>query len=185
MEWVVLVAVAFVVLGLIGYFVGTYNGLIQVRNNVDKAWANIDVLLKQRHDELPKLIETCKGYMKYEQSVLEKLTQARTAFMNASSIEDKTRAENQLAAGLKTLFAVSENYPDLKANASFLQLQGRISGLENEIADRREFFNESVNIFNIRIQQLPDVFIANALGYTRRPLLEIPKEETQDVKVQF
>jgi LemA protein len=185
MELVVLAVVVFVVLGLIGYFVGIYNGLIQVRNNVDKSWANIDVLLKQRHDELPKLIETCKGYMKYEQSVLEKITQARTSFMNATSIEDKTKAENQLTAGLKTLFAVSENYPDLKANASFLQLQTRISGLENEIADRREFFNESVNVYNIRIQQMPDVFVANSLGYVRRSMLEIPKEETQDVKVQF
>lgn len=185
MEIVILVVVVFVVLGVIGYFVGIYNGLIQVRNNIDKAWANIDVLLKQRHDELPKLIETCKGYMKYEQSLLEKITQARTAFMNAATIEDKTKAENQLAAGLKTLFAVSENYPDLKANQNFLQLQNRISGLENEIADRREFFNESVNVYNIRIQQFPDVILANNLGYTRRSMLEIPKEETQDVKVQF
>ncbi|MFH0984890.1 MAG: LemA family protein [Candidatus Omnitrophota bacterium] len=185
MELVVLAVVIFGVLGIIGYFVGIYNGLIQVRNNADKAWANIDVLLKQRHDELPKLIETCKGYMKYEQSVLEKITQARTAFMSATSIEDKTKAENQLAAGLKTLFAVSENYPDLKANASFLQLQTRISGLENEIADRREFFNESVNVYNIRIQQFPDVLLANNLGYTRRSLLEIPAGEKEDVKIQF
>ena len=185
MALVILAVVVFGVLGIVGYFVGIYNGLILVRNNADKAWANIDVLLKQRHDELPKLIDTCKGYMKYEQSVLEKLTQARTAFMNATSIEDKTKAENQLAAGLKTLFAVSENYPDLKANASFLQLQSRISGLENEIADRREFFNESVNVYNIRVQQFPDVLLANNLGYARRSMLEIPKEETQDVKVQF
>ncbi|HOW59224.1 MAG TPA: LemA family protein [Candidatus Omnitrophota bacterium] len=185
MSLVILAVVIFAVMGLVGYFVGIYNGLIQVRNNIDKAWANIDVLLKQRHDELPKLIDTCKGYMQYEQGLLEKLTQARTAFMNATSIEDKTKAENQLAAGLKTLFAVSENYPDLKANQNFLQLQGRISGLENEIADRREFFNESVNVYNIRIQQLPDVFVANSLGYQRRTLLEIPKEDTQDVKIQF
>ncbi len=185
MEWVVLAAVIFVVVGVVGYFIGIYNGLIMVKNNIDKAWANIDVLLKQRHDELPKLIETCKGYMKYEQSVLEKVTQARTAFMNATSIEDKTKAENQLTAGLKTLFAVSENYPDLKANASFLQLQGRISGLENEIADRREFFNESVNIYNIRIQQFPDAILANSLKYTRCSMLEIPAEEKTDVKIQF
>ena len=185
MGLVITVAIIFVVLGVIGYFVGVYNGLISVRNNVDKAWANIDVLLKQRHDELPKLLDTCKGYMKYEQALLEKITQARTSFMNATSVEDKTRAENQLEKGLKTLFAVSENYPDLKANQNFLQLQNRISGLENEISDRREFFNDSVNIFNIRIEQIPDVFIARSLGYARRPLLEIPKEETQDVKIQF
>lgn len=185
MSLAILAIVLFVVIGVVGYLVGIYNGLIQVRNNVDKAWANIDVLLKQRHDELPKLIDTCKGYMKYEQGLLEKITQARTACMNAPTSEDRTKAENQLAAGLKTLFAVSENYPDLKANQNFLQLQTRVSGLENEIADRREFFNESVNVYNIRIQQLPDVFIAGPLGYQRRSLLEIPKEETQDVKVQF
>jgi len=185
MGLVILAVVLFVVIGIVGYLVGIYNGLILVRNNIDKAWANIDVLLKQRHDELPKLVETCKGYMKYEQGLLEKITQARTAFMSASSIEDKTKAENQLTAGLKTLFAVSENYPDLKANQNFLQLQNRISGLENEIADRREFFNESVNVYNIRIQQLPDVFFAGPLGYSKRSLLEIPKEETQDVKIQF
>lgn len=185
MELVVLVAVVFVVLGVVGYFVGIYNGLIQVRNNIDKAWANIDVLLKQRHDELPKLIETCKGYMKYEQSLLEKVTQARTAFMSAGTVEDKTKAENLLNQSLKSLFAVAENYPDLKANQSFLQLQNRISGLENEIADRREFFNESVNVYNIRIQQFPDMILANMLAYARRSMLEIPKEETQDVKVQF
>ena len=185
MEWVIAAVVVFGILGIIGYVVGIYNGLIMVKNNIDKAWANIDVLLKQRHDELPKLIDTCKGYMKYEQGLLEKITQARTSFMSATSIEDKTKAENVLNAGLKTLFAVSENYPDLKANASFLQLQNRISGLENEIADRREFFNESVNVYNIRIQQFPDVIIANSLGYTRRSMLEIPKEETTDVKVQF
>jgi LemA protein len=185
MSLIVLVGVIFAVLGIVGYFVGVYNGLIQVRHNVDKAWANIDVLLKQRHDELPKLIDTCKGYMKHEQSLLENITKARTSFLNASSIEDKTNAENALNKSLKTLFAVSENYPDLKANQNFLQLQGRVSGLENEIADRREFFNESVTIFNVRIQQLPDLFIANMLAYKARPLLEIAKEETQDVKVQF
>lgn len=185
MSLIVVVGVIFLVLGVVGYFVGVYNGLIQVRHNVDKAWANIDVLLKQRHDELPKLIDTCKGYMKHEQSLLENITKARTSFMSASSIEDKTNAENALNKSLKTLFAVSENYPDLKANQNFLQLQSRVSGLENEIADRREFFNESVTIFNVRIQQLPDLFIANMLAYQARPLLEIPKEETQDVKIQF
>ncbi|HCM41848.1 MAG TPA: LemA family protein [Candidatus Omnitrophica bacterium] len=185
MGLIAFVTVIFLVLGVVGYFVGVYNGLVQVRHNVDKAWANIDVLLKQRHDELPKLIDTCKGYMKHEQALLENITKARTSFLNASSIEDKTNAENALNKSLKTLFAVSENYPDLKANQNFLQLQGRVSGLENEIADRREFFNESVTIFNVRIQQIPDLFIANMLAYKIRPLLEISKEETQDVKIQF
>lgn len=178
-------AIAFVVFGIVGYLVGIYNGLIRVKHNIDKAWANIDVLLKQRHDELPKLIETCKVYMKYEKELLEKITEARTSFLNAPDIERKTKAENQLEQALKTLFAVSENYPDLNADKIFLQLQKRISGLENEIADRREFFNDSVNIFNIRIEQFPDIFFASALGYQKDTLLEIPKKETKDVDIKL
>ena len=185
MGWIILVVIFFVLLGIIGYAIGLYNQLIRVRHNVDKAWANIDVLLQQRHDELPKLIETCKGYMKHEQSLLENLTKARTSFMNAASVEDKTKAENQLSGALKTLFAVSENYPDLKANQNFLKLQDRISSLENEIADRREFFNESTNIFNIRLEQFPDVIIARMLGYMKRPLLEVPEEKKKDVDIKF
>lgn len=185
MGFVAALIVFFVVVGVIGYAVGLYNGLITVRNNVDKAWANIDVVLKQRHDELPKLIETCRGYMKYEQALLEKVTQARTAFMSATSIEAKTQAENELSRGLKSLFAVAENYPDLKANQSFLQLQGRISSIENMIADRREFFNESVNVYNIKIEQFPDLIVARALNYAKRPLLEIPESDKQDVKISF
>src|SRR3989338_5775263 len=171
--------------GLVAYFVTVYNGLVQLKHNIEKAWANIDVILKQRHDELPKLIDTCKGYMKYEQALLEKVTQARTAFMSATSIEAKTQAENELSRGLKGLFAVAENYPDLKANQNFLQLQGRISSIENMIADRREFFNESVNVYNIKIEQFPDLVVARALNYSKRPLLEIPESDKQDVKISF
>lgn len=116
MVWIVLAVVVFVVLGVTGYFIGIYNQLIRVRHNVDKSWANIDVLLKQRHDELPKLIDTCKGYMKHERGLLEDLTRARTSFLNATTIEGKTEAENALQRGLKSIFAVAENYPDLKAN---------------------------------------------------------------------
>ncbi|HTL70775.1 MAG TPA: LemA family protein [Candidatus Eisenbacteria bacterium] len=185
MQWIVPVVALFALVGLAGYFIGLYNSLIVVRHNIDKAWANIDVLLKQRHDELPKLIETCKGYMKHEQGVLEGLTAARTAFMNAPTTQAKTIAENELSRGLKTLFAVAENYPDLKANQGFLALQGRISALENSIADRREFFNETANLYNIRIEQFPDSFVAGFLHYAPHPLLEIPKTDTEDVKVQF
>lgn len=185
MSLITLAIVAFIVVGLIAYLTGIYNGLIQVHSNIEKAWANIDVLLKQRYDEIPKLIEACKSYMKYEQATLDKVIQARAAYLGATTVQEKANAENQLSAGLKSLFAVSENYPDLKANQNFLQLQNRVSALENEIADRREFVNESVNIFNIRIQQIPDVFVANMLGYSKQPLLQVPKEETQDVKIQF
>lgn len=185
MGWIILAVIFFVVVGIIGYAIGLYNSLIRVRHNVDKAWANIDVLLQQRHDELPKLIDTCKGYMAHERGVLESVTQARTGFMNATTPDGKVKAENQLSGALKTLFAVSENYPDLKANQNFLKLQERISALENEIADRREFFNESTTIFNIRIEQFPDVIIARMLGYMKRPLLEVPEEKKQDVDIKF
>jgi LemA protein len=185
MGWMIAAGVLFVLLGIVGYVVGIYNQLIRIRHNVDKAWANIDVLLKQRHDELPKLVDTCKGYMQHERGLLEAVTKARTDFMSATGIAGKTMAENQLAGALKSVFAVAENYPELKANQNFMQLQSRISGLENDIADRREFFNESTNIYNIRIQQFPQVLIAGPMGYAQRPLLEIPKAETQDVDIKF
>lgn len=185
MGYVITAIVVFVVIGIIGTIIGIYNALVQAKNNIDKAWANIDVILKQRHDELPKLIDTCKGFMKHERTLLEDLTRARTAFMNAPNTDAKIEAENQIQKGLKSIFAVAENYPDLKSNQNFIQLQNRISGLENDIADRREFFNESVNIYNIRIEQFPDVLVARNIGYTKRALLEIPKAETKDVDVKF
>jgi LemA protein len=178
-------ALFFMIVGIFATGIGIYNNLVMIKNDIDKAWANIDVLLKQRHDELPKLIDTCKGYMKYEQGALESVTKARTSFMNASTIEEKTLAENRLVQGLKSLFAVAENYPDLKANQGFIQLEGRISTLENAIADRREFFNESVNVYNIRIAQFPDLLVARMMGYVPKTLLEVPSSDKEDVKVQF
>ena len=185
MGWIVLSIFVFVIVALIGMVIGIYNHLVRVKHNVDKAWANIDVLLKQRHDELPKLVETCKGYMEHEKSVLENVTKARTGFMNATTVEGKAQAENMLTGALKSLFAVAENYPDLKANTSFNNLQNRISALENEISDRREFFNESVNIYNIRIEQFPDVILANMLNYPKMALLDIPADEKTDVDIKF
>ncbi|MCS7105695.1 MAG: LemA family protein, partial [Candidatus Aenigmarchaeota archaeon] len=132
-----------------------------LRRNIDKAWANVEVLLKQRNDELPKLVEVCKGYMKYEKSVLEEITNLRTRWMEASTKAERIKISEQISSALKTLFAVVENYPKLRANENFLQLQTRISGLENELADRREFYNECVNNYNIRIQSIPDKFIAD------------------------
>ncbi|MGD0923080.1 MAG: LemA family protein, partial [Terriglobia bacterium] len=145
-------AVILVVVGIFLYFITIYNSLVRLRNDMDKAWANIDVLLKQRHDELPKLIETCKGYMQYEQKTFQMIVEARTSFMKATTVAEKAQADNLISGALKSLFAVSENYPDLKANNNFMQLQKRISELEERIADRREFFNDDVNTYNIRIQ---------------------------------
>ena len=160
---------------------------VSLKHNVSKAWANIDVLLKQRHDELPKLVETCKQYMGYEQETLEKVMQARSAVSAAREKGDISAlgpAETQLRMGLGNLFALAEAYPDLKANDSFQHLQARISGLENAIADRREFYNESVNNNNVRIEQFPDVIIARNLGFGAKDLLEFSEEETKDVDVK-
>jgi LemA protein len=179
-----LVLILFVV-GIFAYLITIYNSLVRLKNDIDKAWANIDVLLKQRHDELPKLIETCKGYMQYEQKTFQLITEARTAFMRASSVGEKAAADNMISGALKSLFAVSENYPDLKANNNFMQLQKRISELEEKIADRREFFNDDVNTYNIRIQQLPDVFIAGLMHLQHRELFKVTEEDRQDVDVKM
>lgn len=180
---VTLAIIAFLAL----YGITLYNNLVTLKHNVDKAWANIDVLLKQRHDELPKLVETCKQYMKYEQETLEKVMQARAAVSSAREKGDigaLGQAETQLRMGLGNLFAVAEAYPDLKANESFAHLQTRITGLESAIADRREFYNETVNNNNIRIEQFPDLIIARLFNFGPRELLEFAEEELTDVNVK-
>lgn len=174
-----------IVVGVFAYLITIYNSLVRLKNDIDKAWANIDVLLKQRHDELPKLIETCKGYMQYEQKTFQRITEARTAYMKAGSVGEKAQADNMITGALKSLFAVSENYPELKANNNFMQLQKRISELEEKIADRREFFNDDVNTYNIRIQQLPDVFIAGLMHLQHRDLFKVAEEDRQDVEVKM
>jgi LemA protein len=168
------------------YGVLIYNNLVRLKHDVTKAWANIDVLLKQRHDELPKLVETCKQYMKFEQETLEKVMQARAAVNSAATSGNMGAlgaAEGQLRLGLGSLFAVAENYPDLKANETFLHLQSRITGLENSIADRREFYNESVNINNVRVEQFPDNIVASRFGFKAAELLEFEAQELTDVNL--
>ena len=168
------------------YFIMIYNNLVSLKHAVSKAWSNIDVLLKQRHDELPKLVEVCKQYMEYEKDTLEKIVQARSAVMDArgkSDIGALGQAETQLRMGLGNLFALAENYPDLKANSSFQQLSSRISQLENSIADRREVYNESVNNNNVRIEQFPDVIVARMFNFKDFELLEFSEEEKKDVNI--
>jgi len=177
--------VVLAVVGIFVYLITIYNSLVRLKNDIDKAWANIDVLLKQRHDELPKLIETCKGYMQYEQKTFQLITEARTAFMKAGSVSEKAQADNLISGALKSLFAVAENYPELKADNNFMQLQTRISELEEKIADRREFFNDDVNTYNIRIQQLPDVFIAGMMHLKHHDLFKVTEEDRQDVDVKM
>ena len=180
-----IVAILFVIVGTIGWGLTLYNSLVALRNNIRRCWANIDVLLKQRHDELPKLVHTCEGYMEHERHVFDKLSEARAALAGAKTMAERAQAETQLTAALGQFFAVAEAYPDLKANVGFLQLQSRISDLENQIADRREFYNDTVTLFNTRIQQLPDAVVANWLGCTPAELFKVSEQDREDVKVEF
>jgi LemA protein len=171
--------------GTLIYTVILYNGLIRLRNENDRAWANIDVLLKQRHDEIPNLVETVKGYMQHEQQTLLAVTQARTASINAASVGQKAVADLKMASALRGLFAVAENYPQLKANENFLKLQSRISELEERIADRREFFNDEVNTYNTRIAQIPEVFVANFMNLKPRTFFKVSDEDRKLVEASF
>lgn len=176
-----------VIAGLLVYAITIYNHLVTLKHNVSKSWANIDVLLKQRHDELPKLIEVCKQYMGYEKDTMERIIKARSAVASARENTDISAlgaAETQLRMGLGNLFALAESYPDLKADQSFQHLQTRITGLENSIADRREFYNEAVNNNNVRIEQFPDVIIARFFNFKEADLLEFSEEEKADVDVK-
>ncbi len=176
-----------IALGAVLYGIVIYNNLVNLKHAVSKAWSNIDVLLKQRHDELPKLIETCKQYMKFEQETLEKVMQARSAAQAARAngdVKGVGQAETQMRLGLGNLFAVAEAYPELKANQSFQQLQARITGLKNAISDRREYYNETVNNNNVRIEQVPDVLIARIFNFKSADLLEFSETEKADVDVR-
>lgn len=185
MNLVILVGFLFVMVAMVGYLITLYNGLVTLKNDIDKAWANIDVLLKQRHDELSKLLDVTKGYMEFERDTLTKITQARSQYQRAVTVDEKAQADQSMTSALRGFFAVAENYPDLKANANFMLLEQRITQLENQIADRREFYNDSVNTFNIRIQQVPDTFVASFMRLTPRTMLKVDEGDKADVKMSF
>lgn len=180
------IAVGIVVILVLIYTITIYNNLVFVKNNVEKAWANIDVLLKQRHDELPKLVDTCKHYMQHEQATLEKVIVARNQVANAQTAHELAelgKAETQLRSGLGQLFALAESYPELKADGQFVFLQNRITALENSIADRREFYNESVNINNVKVAEFPSNIVAILFGFFDAELLKFSEEELKDVDI--
>jgi LemA protein len=183
-----LFATATVVLFVAGgaiYAVVLYNELIHLKVENDRAFANIDVLLKQRHDEIPNLVASVKGYMDHERQTLEAVTLARTASIGAASIPQKAQADLRLSGALHTLFAVAERYPNLKANRNFLALQKRISELEDRIADRREFFNDDVASYNTRIAQVPEVVLARQMKLRPRQLFQVSDQERQQVEVKL
>ena len=174
-----------IVAGVLIYAIIIYNELVRLRNDNDRAWANIDVLLKQRHDEIPNLVETVKGYMQHEKQTLLAVTEARAASISAATVGQKAQADLLLAGALRGLFAVAENYPQLKANDNFLKLQNRISELEERIADRREFFNDDVNTYNTRINQIPDMFLAGLMSLKPREMFKVSEEDRRLLEVKL
>jgi LemA protein len=179
---VLLVIIAVVVIAA----VGIYNGLIVLRNRCENAWSQVDVQLKRRYDLIPNLVETVKGYAKHEREVFEKVTQARTSAINAGTVKDQAQAENMLSGALKSLFAVAENYPELKANQNFLMLQEELAGTENKITYARQFYNDMVMKFNQKQQVFPSNIIANMFSFKEREYFEIEEPAAREpVKVQF
>jgi len=183
--WIALGIILLLIVALVIFVIMIYNGFVSLRNNIEQAWSNIDVLLKQRFDELPKLIKTCEGYMQHEQKTLEAVVKARSMVNSARGGQQELEAQNMLSDTLKSLFMVVERYPDLKADAGFRQLSNRISELEDQIADRRELYNASVTIYNTRLDQFPDVLIARTFNFADRTLWEINPAHRQDVEVSF
>jgi LemA protein len=179
--WVILGIIAILVL----WAIAIYNGLIRLKNRVDEAWSDIDVQLKRRYDLIPNLVNTVKGYASHEKEVFEKVTEARTRAMGAQSAGDKAQAENALSQTLKSLFAVAEAYPDLKANQNFLELQRELTDTEDKIQASRRFYNGNVRDFNTKIQIFPNNIFAGMLGFTAREFFEAGEGEKEPVKVEF
>jgi LemA protein len=172
----IIIVVILVVLGLM--LMTTYNRLVGLRQNANQAFADIDVQLKQRQDLVPNLVETVKGYAAHESGTLEAVTAARAAAAGATSVQDRVQAENALTGALRQLFAVSEAYPDLKANANFIRLQDELTDIENKLAAARRFFNNTVSEFNAAIQQFPAVLIAGAMGFAPRTFFDLGEDRT-------
>jgi LemA protein len=170
---ITLLVVAAVVVIVVVMLVGTYNRLVGLRQNANQAFADIDVQLKQRQDLIPNLVETVKGYAGHERGTLEAVTQARAAAASAGTVEDRVNAENALSGALRQLFAVSEAYPDLKANTNFMQLQAELGDIENKLAAARRFFNNAVSEYNASTQQFPAVLIANSFGFPQRAFFDL------------
>lgn len=182
---VVAVVAVVLIIALVGWWIGTSNALIRLRNKVEEAWATIDVFLKKRYDLIPNLVETVKGYAKHESGTLEKVVAARNAAMNAQGVEAKAEAENMLSGTLKSLFALSEAYPDLKANANFIDLQNQLKQIESELANARKYYNATARQINTKMQSFPSNIVAHFMHLSKFSYYEIEEEARQNVKVQF
>ena len=184
-EWILGIIILIIVLFLLFIFFGYYNRIIRLENRIDNSWAQIDVQLKRRADLIPNLMETVKGYMKHEKETLENVTRARSALLNAKSPQENINADNMLTGALKTLFAVSENYPDLKANQNFLNLQDELTNTENKIAYSRQHFNDSVLSFNNLVETIHGKWFAGFMKKKAREMLQIPEASREVPTVKF
>ena len=185
MNYTLMVIIALVVL-LVLWVIGTYNSFVKGKNRVDEAFSTMDVYLKKRYDLIPNLVETVKGYAKHESETLESVVNARTKAVNSGSVEEQLDAERNLSGALGRLLAISESYPDLKANTNFMDLQGQLKGIEGEIANSRKFYNAVVKEFNIKVESIPSNIIAGLFGFKKRPLFEVSSEtERENVTVAF
>ncbi len=183
MEWLIVVIVLVV---LTMWIVSMYNGLVRLRNQVRNAWSQIDVQLKRRHDLIPNLVETAKGYMKHERGTLEEITKARAAAMEAKSVGDTAKAEGQLQGALSKFYLVVENYPDLKANQNFLSLQEELTSTENKVGFSRQFYNDQVMQYNNRIESVPTNIVANLFRFEKSEFFELESPAERAVpKVSF
>ena len=179
--WIILI----IVVAVIGFVISIYNGLVKSKMKVENAWSQIDVQLQRRFDLIPNFVETVKGYMSHEKETLEKITELRTSWANASSVNDKIEIDNQISSALKTIMAVSENYPDLKANQNFMQLSQELTNTENKISFSRQFYNDTVTIYNTKLQAFPSNIIAGMFNFTRSELFKTDEASRQNVKVDF
>lgn len=177
MNLFILIFLGVVLAGLVMMGINIYNGFISLRNQLERAWHNIDVILKQRFDEIPQLIQVIEQYVGYESQILSQLAEARAHYGSARNVNEKIEASREMSLALQGVLAVGEAYPELKSNANFVQLQSRVSSLEDQIADRREGYNEVVANFNTRLDQFPDVFVGRMLGYQRQTMFQVSEKE--------
>ena len=180
--WITLIIIVLLIIVTISI----YNNLIQLRQKVKNSWSQIDVQLQRRFDLIPNLVDTVKAYVKHEEEILTKITELRTAWTNTNTINEKAKLDNQLSNALKTIIAVSENYPDLKANQNFSELQQELQNTEDKVSYARQFYNDSVTIYNTKLEEIPSNIIASLFGFKAEPLFKVKNEEnSKNVKVDF
>ena len=184
--WIALAIIAVIAVVVVLWFISTYNGFVKLKVNVEEGYSTMDVYLKKRYDLIPNLVETVKGYAKHEKETLQNVIAARNSAMNATSVKEKAQAETELTQSLKTIFALTESYPDLKANKNFESLQQQLQQVEQDIANARKYYNATVKMLNVKVQSFPSNIVANMFKFTTKDMFEVTNaNERENVKVEF